>query len=263
MLLKKIAPVLLFTLSALTVSVAVQAQKLSIAATPVPHAELLELVKPALAKEGVELDIKVFTDYVQPNQQVADGNIDVNFFQHQPYLDSFNKEHKTKLVTVGLVHVEPFGAYSDKIKDIKDLKEGALAALPNDPSNGARALLLLQKQGLIKLEDPSNILATSRDIVENPKKLKFHELEAATLPRVLPDVDLALINTNYALEAGLNPVKDALFIEGADSPYANIVVTTEARKDDPAVKKLVQALNSDEARKFIEEKYKGAIVPAF
>lgn len=248
---------------ALLGSAAVHAEKLSVAATPVPHAELLELVTPVLAKEGIELDIKVFTDYVQPNQQVADGNIDVNFFQHQPYLDSFNKEHETKLVTVGLVHVEPFGAYSDKIKDIKDLKEGAQVALPNDPSNGARALLLLQKQGLIKLEDPSNILATSRDIVENPKKLKFRELEAATLPRVLPDVDLALINTNYALEAGLNPVKDALFIEGADSPYANIVVTTEAKKEDPAVKKLVQALNSDDTRKFIEEKYKGAIVPAF
>ncbi|NYT86281.1 MetQ/NlpA family ABC transporter substrate-binding protein [Pollutimonas harenae] len=261
MFLKKIVSAA--ALVALLGSAAVHAEKLSVAATPVPHAELLELVKPVLAKEGVELDIKVFTDYVQPNQQVADGNIDVNFFQHQPYLDSFNKEHKTKLVTVGLVHVEPFGAYSDKIKDVKDLKEGALVALPNDPSNGARALLLLQKQGLIKLADPSNILATSRDIVENPKKLKFHELEAATLPRVLPDVDLALINTNYALEAGLNPVKDALFIEGADSPYANIVVTTEAKKDDPAVKKLVQALNSDATRKFIEEKYKGAIVPAF
>ncbi|NYT60133.1 MetQ/NlpA family ABC transporter substrate-binding protein [Alcaligenaceae bacterium] len=242
---------------------AVHAETLSVAATPVPHAELLELVKPVLAKDGVELDIKVFTDYVQPNQQVADGQIDVNFFQHQPYLDSFNKEHKTGLVTVGLVHVEPFGAYSDKIKDIKDLKEGAQIALPNDPSNGARALLLLQKQGLIKLKDPSNILATSRDVVENPKKLKFRELEAATLPRVLPDVDLALINTNYALEAGLNPLNDALFIEGADSPYANIVVTTQAKKDDAAVKKLIQALNSPETRQFIEEKYKGAIVPAF
>src|SRR5690606_12656556 len=181
----------------------------------------------------------------------------------KPYLDSFNKEHKTQLVSVGLVHVEPFGAYSSKIKDIKDLKEGAQIALPNDPSNGARALLLLQSQGLIKLKDPSNILATARDVVENPKKLKFRELEAATLPRVLPDVDLALINTNYALEAGLNPVNDALFIEGADSPYANIVVTTQDKKDDAAVKKLVQALNSTETRKFIEEKYKGAIVPAF
>ncbi|HWK71000.1 MAG TPA: MetQ/NlpA family ABC transporter substrate-binding protein [Burkholderiaceae bacterium] len=263
MFVKKIVPALAFSVAALLAATSAQAEKLSVAATPVPHAELLELVKPVLAKEGVELDIKVFTDYVQPNQQVADGQIDVNFFQHQPYLDSFNKEHKTKLVTVGLVHVEPFGAYSSKIKDIKDLKEGALVALPNDPSNGARALLLLQKQGLIKLKDPSNILATSRDIVENPKKLKFRELEAATLPRILPDVDLALINTNYALEAGLNPVKDALFIEGADSPYANIVVTTEAKKDDPAVKKLVKALNSPETKQFITDKYKGAIVPAF
>lgn len=263
MLLKKIAPVLLFTLSALTVSVAAQAEKLSIAATPVPHAELLELVKPVLAKEGVELDIKVFTDYVQPNQQVADGHIDVNFFQHKPYMDSFNKEHKTKLVSVGLVHVEPFGAYSQKIKDIKDLKEGALIALPNDPSNGARALLLLQKEGLIKLKDPANILATSRDIAENPKNLKFRELEAATLPRILPDVDLALINTNYALEAGLNPVKDALFIEGADSPYANLLATTEAKKDSPAIKKLVEALHSEATKQFILDKYKGAIVPAF
>lgn len=260
MFLKKIASAV--AMVALLGGVA-HAEKLSVAATPVPHAELLELVKPELAKEGVELDIKVFTDYVQPNQQVADGNIDVNFFQHQPYLDSFNKEHGTKLVTVGQVHVEPFGAYSDKIKDIKDLKDGALIALPNDPSNGARALLLLQKEGLIKLKDPSNILATSRDIVENPKNLKFRELEAATLPRILPDVDLALINTNYALEAGLNPLEDALFIEGSDSPYANIIVTTEDMKDDPGVKKLVAALNSDETRQFIQDKYKGAIVPAF
>jgi D-methionine transport system substrate-binding protein len=263
MLLKKIAPALALSVYALFAATTANAEKLSVAATPVPHAELLEFVKPTLAKEGVDLDIKVFTDYVQPNQQVADGHIDANFFQHQPYLDSFNKEHKTNLVTVGVVHVEPFGAYSKKITKIDQLKDGALIALPNDPSNGARALLLLQKQGLIKLKDPSNILATARDIVENPKKLKFKELEAATLPRVLPDVDLALINTNYALEAGLNPVKDALFIEGADSPYANIVVTTAARKDDPGIKKLVQALNSDATRKFIEEKYKGAIVPAF
>ncbi|WP_370246251.1 MetQ/NlpA family ABC transporter substrate-binding protein [Candidimonas sp. SYP-B2681] len=244
-------------------STAIHAEKLSIAATPVPHAELLEFVKPVLAKEGVELEIKVFTDYVQPNQQVADGHIDANFFQHKPYLDSFNKEHKTKLVSVGLVHVEPFGAYSQKLKNINDLKEGALVALPNDPSNGARALLLLQKNGLIKLKDPTNILATSRDIVENPKKLKFRELEAATLPRILPDVDLALINTNYALEAGLNPVKDALFIEGADSPYANLIATTEAKKDSPAIIKLVQALQSTQTRQFILDKYKGAIVTAF
>lgn len=262
MSLKKFAPAA-FVLAALFAMPAAQAEKLSVAATPVPHAELLEFVKPALAKEGVELDIKVFTDYVQPNVQVSDGQLDVNFFQHKPYLDSFNAEHKTSLVPVGLVHVEPFGAYSSKIKSIDELKDGAQVALPNDPSNGARALLLLQNQGLIKLKDPDNILATARDIAENPKKLRFRELEAATLPRVLPDVDIALINTNYALEAGLNPVNDALFIEGQDSPYANIVVTTEARKDDAAVRKLVKALHTDEVRGFIQEKYKGSIVPAF
>jgi D-methionine transport system substrate-binding protein len=260
---KKFAPAAAFAIATVFATTAANAEKWSIAATPVPHAELLEFVKPALAKEGVELEIKVFTDYVQPNVQVSDGALDVNFFQHKPYLDSFNQEHKTELVSVGLVHVEPFGAYSSKIKRIEDLKDGAQVALPNDPSNGARALLLLQKQGLIKLKDPSNILATARDVAENPKKLKFRELEAATLPRVLPDVDIALINTNYALEAGLNPVKDALFIEGEDSPYANLVATTEARKDDEAIQKLVKALQTDEVRDFIQNKYKGSIVPAF
>lgn len=263
MLLKKLVPVAAFALAATFASSAVLAEKLSVAATPVPHAELLEFVKPALAKEGVELDIKVFTDYVQPNVQVADGQLDANFFQHKPYLDSFNSERKTNLVSVGLVHVEPFGAYSSKIKSVDELKDGAQVALPNDPSNGARALLLLQKQGLIKLKDPSNILATARDIAENPKNLRFRELEAATLPRVLPDVDMALINTNYALEAGLNPVNDALFIEGEDSPYANLVAANADRKDDVAIQKLVKALQTDEVRAFIQEKYKGSIVPAF
>ncbi|MFV0284214.1 MAG: MetQ/NlpA family ABC transporter substrate-binding protein [Castellaniella sp.] len=259
---KKFAPVLALALP-LAFAAPAQAAKLSVAATPVPHAELLEFVKPDLAKEGVDLDIKVFTDYVQPNLQVSDKQIDVNFFQHQPYLDSFNKEHDTRLVSVGLVHVEPFGAYSQKIKDIKDLKDGAQIAIPNDPSNGARALLLLQKQGLIKLKDPTNILATARDVSENPRHLKFRELEAATLPRVLPDVDVALINTNYALEAGLNPVKDALFIEDKNSPYANLVVTRADRKDDPAIRKLIAALQTDKVRNYILEHYKGAIVPAF
>jgi len=260
---KKFVPVLALSVSALFASTAHAAEKLSVAATPVPHAELLEFVKPALAKEGVELDIKVFTDYVQPNQQVADGHLDANFFQHKPYLDSFNAEHKTDLVSVGLVHVEPFGAYSTKIKSLDELKEGALIAIPNDPSNGARALLLLQKAGVITLKDPSNILATSRDIAENPKKLKFKELEAATLPRVLADVDVALINTNYALEAGLNPTKDALVIEGADSPYANLIAVAAKNKDDARVAKLVKALHSDEVKAFIKDKYKGSIVPAF
>jgi len=246
-----------------SVGAAAHAEKLSVAATPVPHAELLEYVKPALAKQGVELDVKVFTDYVQPNLQVAQKQLDVNFFQHKPYLDEFNANRGTELVQVGQVHVEPFGAYSRKVKSVDALPEGATVAIPNDPSNGGRALLLLANHGLIKLKDPQNILATARDVAENPKKLKFRELEAATLPRVLDQVDLALINTNYALEAGLNPTQDALFIEGSDSPYANILVTRKDNAETESVKKLVNALQSDDVRKFIEEKYKGAIVPAF
>ena len=257
----------IFSALALTAAVAFQpslaADKLSIAATPVPHAEILEHIKPALKDEGVDLDIKVFTDYVQPNQQVADGQIDANFFQHKPYLDSFNQERGTDLVSVALVHVEPFGAYSKKIEKIDDLKDGSRVAIPNDPSNGARALLLLEQNGIIKLEDPNNLLATSRDIVENPKKLRFTELEAATVARVLDDVDLALINTNYALEAGLNPLEDALLIEGSESPYANLVAVKEGNEKDARIEKLINALNSDAVKSFIQDQYKGAVVPAF
>ncbi|WP_311514999.1 MetQ/NlpA family ABC transporter substrate-binding protein [Oligella urethralis] len=257
----------IFSALALTAAVALQpalaADKLSIAVTPVPHAEILEHIKPALKEAGVDLDIKVFTDYVQPNQQVADGQIDANFFQHKPYLDSFNKERGTDLVSVGLVHVEPFGAYSKKIDNIENLKEGARVAIPNDPSNGARALLLLEKNGLIKLKDPENLLATSRDVSENPKQLKFTELEAATLARVLDDVDLALINTNYAIEAGLNPLEDALIIEGSESPYANLVAVKAGNEKDGRVEKLLKALQSEDVKKFIADKYKGAVVPAF
>ena len=204
-------------------------ETLTVAASAVPHAEILEFVKPTLAKEGVDLKIKVFTDYVQPNVQVAEKRMDANFFQHQPYLDEFNKGKGTDLVSVAKVHVEPFGAYSDKIKNLNDLPDGANVALPNDATNEGRALLLLAKAGLITLKDPTSILATPKDVLQNPKNLKFRELEAATLPRVLTQVDLALINTNYALGAKLDPTKDALIIEGAESPYANILVTTQAK----------------------------------
>lgn len=239
------------------------ADKLVIAATEVPHAQILEFVKPMLAKEGVDLDIKVFSDYVQPNLQLADKQVDLNYFQHKPYLDTFNKDRGTRLVPVAAVHVEPFGGYSRKIKRLADLKDGATVAIPNDPSNGGRALMLLQKQGLITLKDPTDILATPVDVTGNPKNLKFRELEAAMLPRALDDVDLALINTNYALEAKLVPTKDALFIEGADSPYANLVVAREDNRNAPAVLKLVQALHSPAVKQFILEKYQGAVVPAF
>ena len=252
----------LLALAALSVF-AVQAETLTVAATPVPHAAILEFLKPALAEQGVELEVKVFTDYVQPNVQVAEGRLDANFFQHQPYLDGFNKTKKTTLVSVAGVHIEPFGAYSSKIKQLDDLKNGASVVIPNDATNGGRALLLLQTAGVIKLKPEAGITATPRDIAENPKKIKIRELEAATLPRVLDQVDLALINTNYALEAGLNPNKDALVMEGADSPYVNILVTRDDNKDNEAVQKLVKALHSDEAKAFINEKYKGAVVPTF
>ncbi|GGJ09142.1 MetQ/NlpA family ABC transporter substrate-binding protein [Halopseudomonas pertucinogena] len=239
------------------------ADKLSVAATAVPHAELLEFVKPGLAEQGVELDIKVFTDYVQPNLQVAEGRLDANFFQHKPYLDEFNKGRGTDLVSVANVHVEPFGIYSSKLDSLDNLPKRATVAIPNDATNGGRALLLLAKAGVITLKDNTNILSTPRDIADNPHNIRIRELEAATLPRVLDQVDLALINTNYALEAGLNPTEDALAIEGEDSPYANIVVTRSENQNDEAVEKLVTTLQSDEVKAFIEEKYKGAVVPAF
>ncbi|RON77456.1 MetQ/NlpA family ABC transporter substrate-binding protein [Pseudomonas fluorescens] len=239
------------------------AETLTVAATPVPHAEILEFVKPALAKEGVDLKVKVFTDYIQPNVQVAEKRLDANFFQHQPYLDEFNKAKGTNLVAVTGVHLEPLGAYSSKIKDLKDLPGGANVVIPNDATNGGRALLLLAKAGVITLKDPTNILSTVKDIATNPKDLKIRELEAATIPRVLTQVDLALINTNYALEAKLDPSKDALVIEGNDSPYVNILVSRPDNKDSDAMKKLAAALHSPEVKQFITEKYKGAVLPAF
>jgi D-methionine transport system substrate-binding protein len=249
--------------AALTSAAAQAADTLRVAATAVPHAEILEFVKPALAKDGVDLQVKVFTDYVQPNVQVAEERLDANFFQHQPYLDEFNASRGTQLVSIAGVHVEPFGAYSSTIKTLAELPQGAQVVIPNDATNGGRALLLLQKAGVITLKAGAGITATVKDIAENPKGIKVRELEAATLPRVLAQVDLALINTNYALEAGLNPTKDALVIEGSDSPYVNILVVREASKNDAALQKLAKALHSAEVKAFINDKYKGAVVPAF
>ena len=253
----------LFAAVAAVAAFSAHAGDLSVAATPVPHAEILEFVKPALAKEGVNLKVKVFTDYIQPNVQVAEKRLDANFFQHQPYLDEFNKAKGTHLVSVAAVHLEPLGAYSSKYKKLDEIKDGSTVVIPNDATNGGRALLLLDKAGLITLKDKTNILSTPKDITANPKKLKFRELEAATIPRVLTQVDLALINTNYALEAKLNPETDALVIEGSDSPYVNILVARPDDKDSADMQKLVAALHTPEVKAFILEKYKGAIVPAF
>ncbi|REJ17949.1 MAG: methionine ABC transporter substrate-binding protein [Paenibacillaceae bacterium] len=234
-----------------------------VGATPEPHAKILEFVKEKLAAEGVNLEVIVFNDYVQPNVQVYEKQLDANFFQHVPYLDEFNAKKGYDLVKVTGVHIEPIGAYSSKISAIEELKDGAKVAIPNDATNGGRALALLAKHNLITLKDGVGILATVQDIADNPKKLEIVELEAATLPRVLPDVDVAVINTNYALEAGLVPTRDALFIEESDSPYVNILVSRPDNKDDEAIRKLAAALNSAEVKQFIEETYEGAVVPAF
>ena len=257
------------TLSAIALAAAAlgaqAADVLKVAATAVPHAEILNFVKPQLKAQGLDLQVKEFSDYVQPNAAVEDKQLDANFFQHQPYLDSYNKDRKSSLVAVpnGKIHVEPFGAYSSKIKNVKDLKDGATVAIPNDPSNGGRALILLAKQGLIELKDPKSLTPTPLDVVKNPKKLKFKELEAPLLPRALADVDLALINTNYAIEAKLNPTKDSLFLESGSSHYANFIAARKDRANDPSILKLVKALRSPEVKKFIQDKYKGAIIPAF
>lgn len=238
-------------------------ERLTIAATAVPHAEILEVVKPLLAKDGVDLQVRIFNDYVQPNDQVAQGQIDVNYFQTEPYLDAYNRDRGTDLTTLAGVHIEPFGAYSRRYTSLDAVPDGADVVIPNDPSNNSRALILLHHSGVITLKDPTDALATLRDITANPRNLKFRELDAAMLPRVLDQVDLALINTNYALDAGLDPGRDALAIEGKDSPYVNFLVGRPDKQNDPRVQKLIAALTSEDVRSFIQGTYKDAVIPAF
>lgn len=236
---------------------------LKVGATPVPHAEILNLIKPILAKQGVDLQVIEFSDYVKPNLSLSDKELDANFFQHEPYLEKFASERKLALVSLVKVHIEPMGVYSKTIKDIKQVPAGTKIAIPNDPTNGGRALSILQKAGLLKLRDGVGISGTPNDISENPKSLQIIEVEAAMLPRNLDDVGLAVINSNFALQANLNPTKDALFIEPKDSPYANIIAVRKGDESRPEIEKLKKAITSPEVKKFIEEKYKGAVVPAF
>lgn len=237
---------------------------LKIGATPVPHAEILEIIKPLLAKENIELTIVEFSDYVQPNLALNDKELDANFFQHEPYLDNFVSEHKElKLKNAGGIHIEPMGIYSKKIKDLAALVDGASLAIPNDPTNGGRSLLLLEKAGLLKLKDGVGVKATVGDITANPKNLKFQEVEAAQVPRTLDDVDAAVINTNFAMQVNLVPTKDALFMEDKTSPYVNIVAVRTGDEKRPEIEALMKALKSKEVKDFIDSKYKGAIVPAF
>lgn len=240
-----------------------QLKTIKVGATPLPHAEILEFIKPMMEKKGYALEIVEFTDYVTPNLALDEKAIDANFFQHTPYMDSFAKERNLKLVNAGGVHVEPMGVYSKKIKSIDELKDGDVVAFPNDATNGGRALMLLEKHGLIKLAENAGLEATEHDIVENPKNLKFQAIDAPQLPRTLEDVTISAINSNYALEAGLNPAADSLIKEGQDSPYVNIITVLEGNENSEEIKTLVETLQSEEVKNFINEKYQGAISPAF
>lgn len=237
--------------------------KLKIGATAVPHAEILNFIKGNLAKDGVDLEIIEFSDYVKPNLSLNDKELDANFFQHIPYLESFASERKLPLVSAGSVHIEPMGIYSKTIKDIKDVPNGAKIAIPNDPTNAGRALSILEAAKLLKLKEGVGVNGTVGDITGNDKKLKIIEIEAALLPRALDDTDLSVINSNFAMEAKLNPTKDSLFTEPKESPYANVVAVRKGDEKRPEIVKLMKALTSPEVKKFIEEKYKGAVVPAF
>lgn len=234
-----------------------------IGVSPEPHAILVEQIIDTLGEEGIEVTTQEFTDYVTPNHAVNDEDIDANFFQHEPYLNDFNEENNMDLVSIGGVHIEPMALYSNSFTSVDDIPDGAEIAIPNDAVNGGRALLLLDAEGVITLNEDVGLEATENDIADNPKSLVFTVLEAATLPRVLDEVDGAIINGNYALESGLNPVDDGIIVEGEDSPYANIVAVKSGRETEEKFVKLIEALQSDEIRTYIEENYEGAIVPSF
>lgn len=240
---------------------ALAAEKIVVGATPVPHAEILQFIQPDIKAAGFELEIKEFNDYVQPNMATENGEIDANFFQHTPHLEAYNKEKNGHLVIAAGIHLEPMGVYSQKHKTY-DVKEGTTIAIPNDTSNEARALDIIAGTGVVKFKEGA--LKTKLDIVENPKKIDFKELEAAQVPRSLADVDYAVINSNYAMDAGLNPVKDSLIQESAENnPYVNIVVVKAGNENTPKTKALINALKTQKVKDFILERYKGAVVPAF
>ncbi|MFJ2605132.1 MetQ/NlpA family ABC transporter substrate-binding protein [Streptomyces sp. NPDC091279] len=238
---------------------------LIVAASPTPHAEILDYVKDHLAKKaGLDLQVKEFTDYITPNTATEDGSVGANYFQNKPYLDDFNKKRGTDIVPVVTVHLEPLGLYSHKVKSVDALKSGATVAIPNDTVNEARSLKLLAANGLITLKDGVGTEATPQDIVKNPKKLTFKEVEAAQTARSLDDVDAAVINGNYAISSGIKPAKDALVLESAkNSPYGNFLAVKKGNEKDPRVKKLAKLLTSPEVKKFIEDKYQGSVVASF
>ena len=240
---------------------------LTVGATPNPHAEILAQVKDDLAAEGIDLVVKEYSDYVVPNTAVEEGDLDANYFQHTPYMEEFNEKNGTHLVSVGKVHYEPMGIYPGLTKTLEELPDGATIAVPNDTTNEARALQLLAAQGLIELKEDAGLNATPNDITSNPKNLQFKELEAAMLPQTASEVDLSVINSNFAMEGGMNPATDSLASEDADSEaaqtFANIIAVKEGHENDPAIQALVKALQSDKVKEYIEKTYSGAVVAVF
>lgn len=240
-----------------------QDKPIKIGVTAGPHAQIFEQVKKVAARDGLNIQVIEFSDYVQPNAALAAGDLDANSYQHKPYLDQQLKDRGYKFVVAAYTVNFPIGIYSKKVRNLKDLKEGARFGIPNDPTNGGRVLLMLQDQGLIRLKADAGLKASPLDVVENPKKLKFVELDAAQLPRSLDDLDASAVNTNYAIPAGLNPGKDAIAQESAKSPYVNLIAVREQDKDKPWVAKLVKAYHSEDIRKFVQAEFKGAVVPGF
>lgn len=245
------------------ISGAALAKDIKIGVTPGEHAQIMEKVKDVAAAKGLNLEVIEFSDYVVPNQALADGDLDANSFQHQPYLDNQIADRGYDLVSVGKTITTPMGVYSNRVKSLDELADGATVAIPNDPTNGGRALLVLQKEGVITVNPEDGLKAGPADVTENPKNLQFVELDAAQLPRSLDDVDAAVINTNYALEAGLRPTVDAIAIEGAESPYANLIVVRSEDKDADWVKTLVEAYHDDSIKVFINDEFQGAVIPAW
>ncbi|MDR3259340.1 MAG: MetQ/NlpA family ABC transporter substrate-binding protein [Fusobacteriaceae bacterium] len=239
------------------------AKPVKIGVTPIPNPDVLEFIREDLKKEGIEIEIIVFSDYTTPNIALAEGALDANAFQHIPFLNTFKKDKNYDLTEVGVTFVSPIALFSKKYKTLEAIPAGAEIAIPNDATNGGRALILLHDKGVIKLKDPTNLLATPLDIVENPKNYKITELEAPQLPRVLGDVDAAVINANYAVEAGLSPTDDNIIIEDANSPYVNVFAVRTPDKDREDIKKIVKAYQTEKVRKFILETFKGAYVPVF
>ncbi|MGE6513715.1 MetQ/NlpA family ABC transporter substrate-binding protein [Lysinibacillus sphaericus] len=242
---------------------AINENKIVVGVTSGPHEQIAEVAAKVAKENGLEVELKSFSDYVLPNTALSQGDLDANSYQHEPFLDTFNKDHDTDLVPIGKTILNPMGVYSEKYKSLDEIPDGATFGLPNDPTNGARALFVLQEAGYIKLKEGTGLTASIHDVEENKKNFKFIELEAAQIPKQLSEVDVAAINTNFALEAGINPKADSILLESTDSPYVNYIVVRAENKEDPTIKKFIDAYQSDEVRKFIEEEFDGSVIPSW